>query len=350
MLEEHAIFHQPGVNEELAATAVEGSQLTDVLTLGTHAAWLSRESGLWTALRVTTAVADGSATVVLDDVTAPTPPEVPHQPHARVLGKPLLALDASRTGRRLDRAIAYARKHHLNRLVQASSEDVLGIIASGAAYLEVAQCLRMFGNGECPPKVRLLRLGMTYPLDPNELEEFARGLQTIVVAEDLGTHLTETVRTVLYGCEEHPQVVHTTTPQKQLPKLLQGVGIEVAVTPSSALRRPLPLAVAQRTPHFCSGCPHNASTRASADQLVGAGIGCHAMVLLMDEKRVGNVIGTAQMGGEGGHWIGMSPFVQPKNAAFATAGGLRRHRLRWRSTLAYVKDTEIAAKSQDAFP
>ncbi|QFQ02364.1 indolepyruvate ferredoxin oxidoreductase [Corynebacterium urogenitale] len=394
LLEEHAIFHQPGLNEELAATAVEGSQLTDVgtlkegidgvvgywygkapgldraadalrhavmsgtsgrggavaivgddptaksssipsnssrlladlgmptlvpadasdvLTLGTHAAWLSRESGLWTALRVTTAVADGSATVVLDDVTAPTPPEDPHQPHARVLGKPLLALDASRTGRRLDRAIAYARKHHLNRLVQASSEDVLGIIASGAAYLEVAQCLRTLGNGDCPPKVRLLRLGMTYPLDPNELEEFARGLQTIVVAEDLGTHLTETVRTVLYGCEEHPQVVHTTTPQKQLPKLLHGVGIEVAVTPSPALRRPLPLAVAQRTPHFCSGCPHNASTRTSADQLVGAGIGCHAMVLLMDEKRVGNVIGTAQMGGEGGHWIGMSPFVQEKH-------------------------------------
>lgn len=392
--EEHNIVHQPGVNEELAATAVEGTQLTaagtlkegidgvvgywygkapgldraadalrhavicgtsgkggavaivgddptaksssvpsnssrlladlgmptlvptdasDVLSLGTHAAWLSRETGLWAALRVTTAVADGSATVILDDVTAPAPPENPHQPHAKVLGKPLLALDASRTGERLDRAIAYARKHHLNRLVQASMDDEIGIIASGASYLEVAQSLRVMGQGDCPPKVRLLRLGMVYPLDPQELAEFAHGLKKIVVAEDLGTHLVESVRTVLYGTESHPEIIHTTTPEKLLPQLLKEQGIEIFEEKLPPRRLSLPLAVAQRTPHFCSGCPHNASTRTSPDQLVGAGIGCHAMVLLMDDERVGNVIGTAQMGGEGGHWIGMSPFVQEKH-------------------------------------
>ena len=68
-----------------------------------------------------------------------------------------------------------------------------------------------------------------------------------------------------------------------------------------------------RTPHFCSGCPHNASTRVTGDSLVGAGIGCHAMVLLMDEARVGDVTGTTQMGGEGAHWIGMSPFVRERH-------------------------------------
>lgn len=392
--EEHDIVHQPGVNEELAATAVEGTQLTaagtlkdgidgvvgywygkapgldraadalrhavicgtsgkggavaivgddptaksssvpsnssrlladlgmptlvptdasDVLSLGTHAAWMSRATGLWVSLRVTTAVADGSATVVLDDVTAPEPPADPHKPHAKVLGLPLLALDASRTGKRLNQAIEYAREHHLNRLVQASPEDEIGIIASGASYLEVAQSLRTLGAGQCPPRVRLLRLGMTYPLDPAELSEFASGLKKIVVAEDLGTHLVESVRTVLYGTEHRPEIVHTTTPEKLLPRMLKDEGIEIVEIKKPARRISLPLAVAARTPHFCSGCPHNASTRTSPDTLVGAGIGCHAMVLLMDDERVGNVIGTAQMGGEGGHWIGMSPFVKEKH-------------------------------------
>lgn len=393
--ETHNILHQPAVNEELGATAVEGTQLTDVgtlkegidgvvgywygkapgldraadalrhavmcgttgtggavaivgddptaksssvpsnssrlladlgmptltptdasdvLSLGTHAAWMSRHCGLWVGLRVTTAVADASATVILDDMTAPQPPENAHKPHAQVLGKPLLALDASRTGARLDKALEYAREHHLNRLVQASPDDTIGIIASGAAYLEVAQTLRTLGDGDCPPKVRLLRLGMTYPLDPAELSEFASGLDTIVVAEDLGTHLVESVRTVLYGTEHRPEILHTTKAEKFVPKCLEDHGIEIAAPmPKGPSQIALPLAVAKRTPHFCSGCPHNASTRTSPDTLVGGGIGCHAMVLLMDHDRVGNVIGTAQMGGEGGHWIGMSPFVQEKH-------------------------------------
>ncbi|NED68135.1 2-oxoacid ferredoxin oxidoreductase, partial [Streptomyces sp. SID10244] len=69
----------------------------------------------------------------------------------------------------------------------------------------------------------------------------------------------------------------------------------------------LPLAV--RTPYFCSGCPHNSSTKVSDDTLVGAGIGCHAMVLLMDPRQVGDIAGVTQMGGEGAQWIGMAPFV-----------------------------------------
>ena len=85
----------------------------------------------------------------------------------------------------------------------------------------------------------------------------------------------------------------------------------------------------KRTPYFCSGCPHNSSTKVGPDTLVGAGIGCHAMVLLMGQHQVGDVTGVTQMGGEGAQWIGMAPFLEQRHyvqnigdGTFAHSGSL----------------------------
>ena len=75
--------------------------------------------------------------------------------------------------------------------------------------------------------------------------------------------------------------------------------------PSIERGRSLP----HRTPYYCSGCPHSTGTKAPEDAFVGAGIGCHGLVGLMEPKRVGNVMGNTQMGGEGVQWVGIEPFV-----------------------------------------
>lgn len=279
----------------------------DILRLGAHAAWMSRYSGLWTALRITTPVADGSASVDLEAIREATTPRGverggKHVPEARLLGKRLLDLDDTRVGERLERALEYSREHQLNRWWHAQEGDRVGVICAGNTSLEVAEVV---GDAQ----VRILQLAMTYPLDPQELESFCAGLDVLVVAEELGTHLVESVRACLYDLPVRPRIEHVNDPLKQLPRLLRAEGIEVAGLETGPTRIALPLAVPNRVPHFCSGCPHNLSTRADEDTLVGAGIGCHAMVMMMDDKRVGKVMGTAQMGGEGAHWIGMHRFV-----------------------------------------
>jgi indolepyruvate ferredoxin oxidoreductase len=90
-----------------------------------------------------------------------------------------------------------------------------------------------------------------------------------------------------------------------------------------ASRIALPLLT--RTPYFCSGCPHSSSTKVAPDSLVGAGIGCHAMVLLMEDKQVGDVIGLTQMGGEGAQWIGMAPFLEENHFVQNVGDGTFMH-------------------------
>ena len=102
---------------------------------------------------------------------------------------------------------------------------------------------------------------------------------------------------------------------------------DLAVPAPPRQRTSLPLAA--RTPYFCSGCPHNSSTEVAPGTLVGGGIGCHAMVLLMPGEQRGQVTGLTQMGGEGAHWIGMAPFVGQRHfvqnigdGTFAHSGSL----------------------------
>lgn len=412
LLDEVQVVHRPGVNEEIAATSVMGSQLTavtgtptsdgvtgywygkapgldratdairhanligtsatggavafvgddpagkssslacasefaladmaiptlfpadqqDVLDFGLHAAFLSRLTGLWSALKIVTAVADGSSTVTVSpDRITPTFGDLvpPHRPEAHLLGPNLLKLERSTVSQRVPLAIEYARLNDLDRVVISSPHDRIGVVAAGKTYLDVRESLARLGLDDTALRehgVRLLKVGMVWPLDPQRITEFAAGLDELIVVEEKRPFLEKEIRALLFGIANPPTVVGKSDVDGR--ELVSPVGeLDVDQVTKALARRlsetipsartwlaaqrgtRLSLPLLPRTPYFCSGCPHNSSTKVPADTLVGAGIGCHAMVLFMDEKQVGDVVGLTQMGGEGAQWLGMAPFL-----------------------------------------
>ena len=306
----------------------------DILRLGQHAIELSRASGLWTALKIVTNVADGSSPVRLDaDVETPRLPRGSgtHEPSSRLLQPMLGPLERGMVTTRLEVAREYARLNGLNEIIGARPGDRVGVVAAGRTWQDTMVALDSLGLGDLDDSsVRVLRLGMVWPLEPTVVREFAEGLDAIVVVEEKRSFLEAALRDLLYGVAHPPAISGKTDRDGRelfpaygdldvdaiLPRLrraLSASGIELApaaaeTDPAARGRRLLPLAT--RTPYFCSGCPHNASTALGAgDSLIGAGIGCHALGVLMEEDQVGRVTGFAQMGGEGLQWVGMAPFM-----------------------------------------
>jgi indolepyruvate ferredoxin oxidoreductase len=321
---------------------------------GMHAVELSRASGLWTALKVNTVVADGASTTLEPrHFTGPDLSELPdglvayrHKPTAHLLGPALAELELSLHRTRLPIAVEYIRRSGVNRITGASDAQI-GIVAAGSTYLAVRQALDTLGlDDEALDQrgIRLLKLGVIFPLEPSVVIEFAAGLDQIVVVEDKRSFIEDAVRSILYGRANMPAVqgkrnadgtqlfsgvgeLDTDAVAKGLAPLLARAGIPVVTPPRP--RTYLPLAGSPRQPFFCSGCPHNSSTQAVPGSLVGGGIGCHTMLLLMPGDRAGEITGISQMGGEGGHWIGMSPFVSQQHfvqnlgdGTFAHSGSL----------------------------
>ncbi|MCK5890323.1 indolepyruvate ferredoxin oxidoreductase family protein [Aeromicrobium sp.] len=311
----------------------------EVLFAGRHAVALSRASGLWTSIKVVTAVADGSASMdLLADPVAPVLPEGSgrHVPSSKLLQPTLGPIERDFMTTRMRIVMDYLRLNELNRITGAPDARV-GIVASGKTYLDVREAMSRLGlNGggsDHGDRVRLLKLDVVWPLDPEQVRRFASGLDEIIVVEEKRAFIETLVREALYGSDSTPTITGKADPQGGelfasygeldadsvtlgLAKRLDGrdgmpgVGAWLEERNRTFARERLHLPLIQRAPYYCSGCPHNTSTRPSSDSIVGAGIGCHAMVLLMDPKQVGDVVGLTQMGGEGTQWLGMAPFVK----------------------------------------
>ncbi|GAB3896829.1 hypothetical protein GCM10027612_52000 [Microbispora bryophytorum subsp. camponoti] len=246
--------------------------------------------------------------------------------------------------RRLGLAREYARTHGLNRVTHDAPRATTGVLASGTSYAVVLRALADLGLDEVAMDhlgLRLIRLAMPFPLAYDDLAAMTAGLDRVLVVEDKVPFLEGHLKQALYDTGQRPDVIGrelltargtvgaqdvagalaTCLGPDGLPR--QAAILSPAPSATAAKRRLLPL-VAARTPYFCSGCPHNAATRASGDTLVGAGIGCHAMIALDGNGR-GRQVGMTQMGGEGAQWFGLAPFTSDRHFTQNLGDGTFHH-------------------------
>ncbi len=315
----------------------------EALDLARHAIALSRASGIWAGLKMVTPVCDGIGTVdvAIDRVQPVIPvvewegqPFVPH-PSGRLLTPYTLDMEREFLEVRSVVARQYGVDNKLNHITVRGPSDWIGIMASGHTYHELREALELLGfetdQQLSDAGIRLYQLLMPVPLDDQQIREFAHGLSEVLVVEEKNPTLEWLVKNALYDGAERPKVVgkHDDKGNWLVPgtsmldadrlieplhrRLSQRLGDDrLRPLPTRTEKSLIPLDV-QRTPFYCSGCPHNLSTRVEEGTLVGGGIGCHAMVALMDPERIGDVAGLTAMGNEGAQWIGMAPFLERKH-------------------------------------
>jgi indolepyruvate ferredoxin oxidoreductase len=315
--------------ESLMLPLLSPGAIEDVVRLGLHAVAISRKAGLWTALKIVSDVADAAGSFDLGAVAefdVPMPPGVSRGGLPMLLGASSVAAEHDLMANRVETARDYGRAQKLNRIVFEPSEPRVALIAPGASFSTLQLALRQLGISEEELErlgIRLVRVELVWPLHPDDAGEFAAGVDEVIVIEDKRPFVERQLRDLLYGCPHQPRVIgkrdergHPFVPMDaavQSDALGRQLASRLSLTvPADRLdaggRSPRPLPTV-RTPFFCSGCPHNLSTKTDSAQLVGVGIGCHSLVLLDPSAQRGNLLGAPQMGGEGAQWIGMAPFT-----------------------------------------
>ncbi len=312
----------------------------ETIDLGRHAVAMSRASGLWSAMKIVAPVADGTGTIELGlDRIMPVIPVTeyngrPFVPHAdgELLTPHTLDLEREMFEVRLELARRYGADNLLNTIDVSPERAWIGIAACGHTFHELRHALGLLGldtdEAIAAAGVRLLHLRMPSPIDHGLLRRFASGLAEILVVEDKNPTLEGLLKDALWSAPDHPLITGKADErgQRLLPsngaldadaivgplraRLTQRLGDDrLAPLRSVTAQRAFITLTVNRTPYFCSGCPHNVSTEVPEGSLVGGGIGCHSMVAMMDHPRVGEIVGLTCMGNEGAQWVGMAPFV-----------------------------------------
>ena len=296
---------------------------------------LSRFSGCWVGFKAISDTVESAATIDVDpdrlQIVVPADFAPPSQDiHIRASDTPL-AQEARVMGPRMEAVQAFARANRLDRTVIAAPQARLGIITTGKAYLDVLQALEELGLDEAGSgQVAVYKVGMSWPLEPEGVRAFALGLDDILVVEEKRAFVEDQVVKALYNLPgKRPTVVGKSDEQGQglLPSQgeldAQAVGNAIAsrlrklhgdtqtfATPARtrAPRKVVPIR-STRIQYFCSGCPHNTSTKVPEGSRAMAGVGCHGMVTRMQR----NTSSFTHMGAEGVNWVGQSPFTEEKH-------------------------------------
>ncbi len=354
------------------------ANVQEILDLGIHAFAMSRFSGVWAGMKTIQEIVESSATAMIDPdrVQIKIPTDFVMPPGGVHIRWPDAALEQE--ARLFDykwyAALAYIRANRLNYNVIEGPNDRLGLIASGKAYNDTRQALLDLGLDDATCRrvgIRLHKVGVVWPLEAQLTREFATGLQEILVVEEKRQVIEYQLKEGLYNwrADVRPRVLgkfneaesdasgfgsggewgmanpHANTLLRANADLspaiiaraiakriiLMGVDADIAARIDTQLailaakesamqaldisRAKAEIKTGDRQPWFCSGCPHNTSTKVPEGSRAMAGIGCHFMTVWMDRATVG----FTQMGGEGVPWVGQQPFSNDQHM-FANLG------------------------------
>ena len=331
------------------------SSVQEYLDLGLFGFAASRFSGCWMGFKAVSDTVESSASVLVDphrlQFTEPADfalPEgglnidVEYQPipyEQRLLEQKLPAL------------LAFARANPVDRVVVAAPRPRIGIVTAGKAYLDLRQALDDLGiDEETAAEIGLsvYKLALTWPIEPEGVIRFAAGLDEIIVVEEKRGFIEDQLTRLFYNREDAPARIVGKRDEEARPLIPERGELSAAIVAralAARLRRPgapgaedeelgrrlvqrlarvdqiaeqagKAAAILSRSPYFCSGCPHNTSTRVPDGSRAMAGIGCHGMAMFHPGRRT---YYATHMGGEGVNWIGHAPFTT-ENHLFANLG------------------------------
>ncbi len=346
------------------------ASVQEILDLGLHAFAMSRFSGVWTGMKTIQEIVESSATALIDpervDIVIPEFEMPPGGLHIRWPDH-ALEQEARLFDHKWYAALAYVRANKLNHNVIAGPNDRFGVIASGKAYNDTRQALIDLGLDDATCRrigLRLHKVAVVWPLEAQTTREFATGLREILVVEEKRQVIEYQLKEELYNWrpDVRPNVLGKFEEEegdysggewsrpnpsantllrakadlnpaliaRAIAKRLKKLGnipddvmarIDAQLAILDAQERSLQTLLtqgvpgAERQPWFCSGCPHNTSTKVPEGSRAMAGIGCHFMSIWMDRATVG----FTQMGGEGVPWMGQQPFSTDRHM-FANLG------------------------------
>jgi indolepyruvate ferredoxin oxidoreductase len=339
------------------------ASVQDILDLGVHAFAMSRFSGIWSGMKTIQEIVESSATAVIDPervkIVLPDFEMPAGGVHIR-WPDDALSQEARLFDFKWYAALAYIRANRLNHNVLQGPNDRFGLIASGKAYNDTRQALLDLGLDDDTCRrigIRLHKVTVVWPLEAQATREFATGLQEILVVEEkrqvIEYQLKEElynwrsdVRPVVLGkfneadegggewsvpnprastllranADLNPSLIAKAIAQRLLKlgvdaDVASRINAQLAVITAKEQAMSVSVVTADRQPWFCSGCPHNTSTKVPEGSRAMAGIGCHFMSLWMDRSTAG----FTQMGGEGTPWVGQQPFVNDQHI-FANIG------------------------------
>ncbi len=320
----------------------------DILDMGLLGWAMSRYTGRWVGFKTIAETVESSASVEVDPlarrIVLPEDFDMPSGGLNIRWPDPPLEQEMRLHRYAVKAAQAFARANGIDKVVMDSPQARLGIVTTGKSYLDVLQALEYLGLDEraCAEiGIRVYKVGMTWPLEPQGIGAFARGLEDIVVVEEKKAFIERQMKEYFYnwpaGWGARPSIVGKYDEQgewilpstgeltpatiagvigRRVQRMLQSSSINTESIEErlrwmdvKEAEMALPRAQFPRVPHYCSGCPHNTSTKVPEGSRALAGIGCHYMVTWMD--RATDTF--THMGGEGVTWAGQAAFTDTEH-------------------------------------